>query len=72
LSEFDPTVSLPMGSYSIENARIGAIFGTWDISLFAYNLTNGGAVQTAIGTPAGYEEFRLRPRTVGLTVRATF
>ena len=72
LSQFDPTVSVPMGSYSIENARVGAIFGAWDISLFAYNLTNGGAVQTAIGTPAGYEEFRLRPRTVGITMRATF
>jgi hypothetical protein len=72
LSQFDPTISVPMGSYSTVNARLGAIFGSWDLSLYGYNVTNGDAVQTAIGTPLGYEAFRLRPRTIGVTLRATF
>lgn len=72
LSQFDPTVSVPMGSFSTVNARFGAIFGSLDLSLYAFNLTNRDAVQTAIGTPASYGQFRLRPRTIGVTLRATF
>jgi iron complex outermembrane receptor protein len=60
----NPDYSRP--SYKTLDASIGATFGTWDVSLFAKNLSND---QTILQRPLVQfltEAYRQRPRTIGL------
>ena len=63
-------------SYAVINARVG--FGSmddrWQVSAFVNNFTNSSALTSALdlslfNVPTGY---RVRPRTIGLTLRADF
>jgi iron complex outermembrane recepter protein len=66
LDPTDPDFNRP--GYGIAGASIGALYGKWEISLFAKNLFNDQKViQTPdhASVPVGYV---LTPRTVGITV----
>lgn len=58
-----------MGDYHMVNARIGADFGKWELALFANNLLDEDKAATAFSASAVYP---VRPRTIGVTLRADF
>jgi len=64
--------SLTFGDYHLFQARAGAYFGRIEIAAFGDNLFNSHARANAFQLPIGPSAIRLRPRTVGLVVRAGF
>lgn len=64
-------------SYSLLNARIGWRSESWDISLWAKNLTDevygqgytSNLISSLVGSPNDYDTWLNDPRTVGLTLR---
>ncbi len=68
---FDPL--LP--SYDIVNARVGVLFGKWDVALFANNLTDERAflaLDRERGQRARVGFLTNQPRTFGITARVNF
>jgi iron complex outermembrane receptor protein len=68
---FDPL--LP--SYDIVNARVGVLFGKWDVALFANNLTDERAflaLDRERGQRARVGYLTNQPRTFGVTARVNF
>jgi len=68
---FDP--ELP--SYDIVNARVGVLFGKWDVALYANNLTDEIAylaLDRERGQRARVGYLTNQPRTFGLTARVSF
>jgi iron complex outermembrane receptor protein len=68
---FDPL--LP--SYDLVNARLGVLFGKWDVALFANNLTDERAFlaldrERGLRARVGY--LTNQPRTFGITARVNF
>ena len=67
--------SLQTGNYSVVNLRVGYKFDRYELVAFANNaLSSNGIVSAApnvdlVGTDAA---FRVRPRTIGLTLRANY
>jgi hypothetical protein len=65
---------LKFGDYTIGNLRAGIKFPHVEVTAFVNNFTNSDALSSALdlslfNVPTGY---RIRPRTVGLTLRADF
>jgi len=65
---------LEFGGYTVGNLRAGLKFPHLDVTAFVDNFTNSSALSSAqdvtqFYVPTGY---RIRPRTVGLTLRASF
>ncbi len=65
---------LKFGDYAVGNLRAGVKFSHLDVIAFVDNFTNSSALTSALdlslfNVPTGY---RVRPRTVGLTLRASF
>lgn len=67
------------GGFASENLRAGVNFGSYEVVAFVNNLSNSqgstGALDAATAGPViinNQELFRIRPRTVGLTLRAKF
>jgi iron complex outermembrane receptor protein len=70
----DYTGDLMSDSYTEAGTRLGIRSGRWEAALFVENLTNESPYLSndpRSGAP-GYYAYSLRPRTVGLTIRATF
>jgi iron complex outermembrane receptor protein len=72
-TDFD-SQGLEFGGYAIGNLRAGVKFPHFDVTAFVNNFTNSSALASAQDlsqfiVPTGY---RIRPRTVGLTLRASF
>jgi iron complex outermembrane receptor protein len=68
---FDPE----MPSYDIVNARVGVLFGKWDVALYANNLTDEIAylaLDRERGQRARVGYLTNQPRTFGLTARVSF
>lgn len=63
-----------MNSYELVNLRVGMLWGRYDISLFAHNLTDSRGVLRALGRPPFDPDARIRvqPRTIGLSLRGGF
>jgi outer membrane receptor protein involved in Fe transport len=63
-----------MNSYELVNLRVGMLWGRYDISLFANNLTDSRGVLRALGRPPFDPDARIRvqPRTIGLSLRGAF
>jgi outer membrane receptor protein involved in Fe transport len=67
--------SLRTGDYNVVNLRLGYKFGDYEITAFANNAFGSDGIVSAvpnadlIGTDAA---FRVRPRTMGLTLRANY
>lgn len=63
-----------MDSYELVNARFGLAWDRYDVSLYITNLSDSRAVVRALGRPPFDPDarIRVRPRTVGLSVRANF
>ena len=68
-SSFNQAAAVPMGDYHLVNMRAGARFEGWDASIFVTNIFDEDAIMTALSAAAQYQ---LRPRTIGLNVRASF
>ena len=65
---------LKFGDYTLGNLRAGVNFPHLQVSAFVNNFTNSSALTSALdlslfNVPTGY---RVRPRTIGLTLRADF
>jgi hypothetical protein len=65
---------LKFGNYTVGNLRAGVKFPHLDVIAFVNNFTNSAGLTSAedlslFNVPTG---FRVRPRTVGLTLRASF
>jgi iron complex outermembrane recepter protein len=65
---------LKFGNYAVGNLRAGIKFPHVEVTAFVNNFTNSDALSSALdlslfNVPTGY---RIRPRTVGLTLRAGF
>jgi iron complex outermembrane recepter protein len=67
------------GGFATESVRGGVNFGSYEVVAFVNNLSNSqgatGALDADIAGPVvlgNQELFRIRPRTVGLTLRAKF
>jgi iron complex outermembrane recepter protein len=58
--------SLPVGDYNIFDARAGLTVGKFDISAYVNNITNNHGVTAAETSGPYFQNFILRPRTVGL------
>ena len=72
-TDFDAK-GLKFGDYTVGNFRAGMKFPHLDVTAFVDNFTNSAALASAQDltqfiVPTGY---RIRPRTVGLTLRASF
>jgi len=62
-------------TYNVFNLRAGVNFERYELAVFCNNLTNNDAAasrQISYGGIPGYAAFRLRPRTIGVTIRADF
>jgi outer membrane receptor protein involved in Fe transport len=71
-TDFTPSTGLAVGDYSIFNARVGAMFGHWDVAVFGTNLADSRGIINATTQnffAVANEAFRVPPRTVGITVR---
>src|SRR3984885_377367 len=72
-TDFD-SQGLEFGNYTVGNLRAGVKFPHLDVTAFVNNFTNSAALSSAedlslFNVPTA---FRIRPRTVGLTLRASF
>jgi outer membrane receptor protein involved in Fe transport len=72
-TDFD-SQGLQFGGYTVGNFRAGIKFPRLDVIVFVNNFTNSSALTSAedlslFNVPVG---FRMRPRTVGLTLRSSF
>lgn len=59
-------------AYSVVNANVTVSYGNYDVSIYAKNLLND---QTIIQTPeinTVYEGYTVRPRTIGVSLKARF
>jgi iron complex outermembrane receptor protein len=65
-----PTVA--SDPYHKFDLRAGVIHGPYEVVAYVDNLTNNDAAVSRTSTPPYDYAFRLRPRTVGLTLRASF
>jgi iron complex outermembrane recepter protein len=64
-----------MAPYTLVNARAGVSFGRWRASVFVDNLTDARPVlrqENIPGAPPTVLRVTAKPRTVGLTVGATY
>ena len=64
--------ALTFGDFNTFNARLGLDFGKAEAVLFVDNIGDSNGVQNAVFLPAGPSAVRLRPRTIGVTLRADF
>jgi iron complex outermembrane receptor protein len=67
------------GGFTTENLRAGINFGAYEVATYVDNLSNSqgatGALDAQVDPPVilnNQEAFRIRPRTVGITLRAFF
>ncbi len=67
------------GGFTTENLRAGINFGSYEVVTYVDNLSNSqgatGALDAQTDPPVilnNQEAFRIRPRTVGVTLRAHF
>jgi len=72
-TDFD-SQGLKFGNYAVGNLRVGMKFPHLDVTAFADNFTNSSGLTSAqdlslFNVPTG---FRVRPRTLGVTLRASF
>lgn len=60
--------------YNVFNARAGVEFGNYEVALYVENIANDDSITSrdASVDPVVPYAFRLRPRTVGVTLRADF
>jgi hypothetical protein len=77
-TDFDAK-GIRLGDYTTFDLRAGIVHGDIEFSVFGRNLFNSGGIQSAtqefkLGPilAAAQSDFRLRPRTVGLTGRLAF
>lgn len=71
----DPTTNYRrMDDYTVANLRAGITWDNMELSLFANNLLDSGGVVRALRRPPFDPDavIRLMPRTVGVTLRASF
>ena len=77
-NSFDPTsLNYVQAGYSLLNARLSALFGAWDVALFATNALNKHAETAYPGSygaiiPTQAQIALNRPRTVGLDVKVSY
>jgi hypothetical protein len=72
-TDFD-SQGLKFGNYAVGNLRAGVKFPHLDVTAFVNNFTNSAGLTSAqdlslFNVPTG---FRVRPRTVGLTLSSSF
>ncbi len=58
--------------YHLLNMNLGVDFGRWELGLFAKNLTNTHEIVNYLIGLNGITTVRLRPRQIGLSIRAEF
>lgn len=66
LVKTDPDYQRP--SYNSVDASVGATFGNWELALFAKNLLNNDVVTQRPNVQSVSEGYRMRPRTIGLSL----
>jgi outer membrane receptor protein involved in Fe transport len=71
-SDLNNSTALTFGDFNTFNARLGLDFGKAEAVLFVDNIGDSNGVQNAVFLPAGPSAVRLRPRTIGVTLRADF
>ncbi|MEO0574522.1 MAG: hypothetical protein AAF004_03600 [Pseudomonadota bacterium] len=64
----------PMDANEMYNMRVGVIWKELDVSLYVNNASDSRAVVRALGRPPFDPDARIRvtPRTIGLSIRASF
>ncbi|MBW7836543.1 MAG: TonB-dependent receptor [Sphingomonadales bacterium] len=75
LTDFTPAGALEIGGFNVVNARTTMSYEGYDITLFANNLFDSKGITNAIHgmvLPITDAAFRIRPRTLGITLRADF
>ena len=65
-------VGIPAGDYRLLDLSGGMSFGNINLGLFVKNATNADDFTWVDNVFASTRAYRLRPRTVGLTVSASF
>jgi outer membrane receptor protein involved in Fe transport len=63
---------LELGDYTTVNLTAGLSGGNWDAQFFVQNLTDASGATWLFFTEEFPSTYRLRPRTVGVTVRTSF
>jgi len=74
--DFTEVGSLKIGDYNLVNLRAGYKFHNYEVVLFSDNLFNSHGIENAVpdGDLTGLTDwaYRVRPRTIGLTLRAKY
>jgi outer membrane receptor protein involved in Fe transport len=70
-NSLDPSYTL-LPAYDLVHLRTGVSFQSWELSLYARNLFDEVTTLQAQNSIFGVNEVRNRPRTIGLTVRASY
>lgn len=71
-SDLNNSTALTFGDFNVFNARLGVDFGKVELVGFVDNIGDSNGRQNAVFLPAGPSAVRLRPRTFGVTARASF
>jgi outer membrane receptor protein involved in Fe transport len=66
----DPDYERP--AYSTVDGSVGASFGDWEVSLFGKNLTNNDKLIQKPNVQSVSEGYRVRPRTIGVSLTGKF
>jgi outer membrane receptor protein involved in Fe transport len=73
--DFLQTGSLEIGGYTLANVKLGYKTGNYDVSLFVNNAFDDRTIVNAIPNADNLladAAYRIRPRTIGLTIRANY
>ncbi|MBQ1542290.1 MAG: TonB-dependent receptor [Caulobacteraceae bacterium] len=69
-ADFSNAAATVLPSYALVNLRIGVTRGPWKATLFSDNLFNDQRVM--VTSTDGSQRYRLKPRTVGVSLEAAF